>query len=366
MSNRKSLIIIISAIATLCAATALIFFLYYFLNSLATVDPTTNTPDDPNQNIVEIPDEAKFDSIYATIQEDDSVVLFSSSGVQLPISIEKNEWNNINWSPDNKYVSFLGTNNQVSNLYLYNVETRQGNWVTNFNIEDLTGVTSYQWINNDTIYYTQGIGNQKWLHQYKTSSKQERLKIVRVNGDILSFENNTSDNFVILKNLNSVEIYAIDSGELKVLNNLVLINGNIETVINIDNSKAIIIAFNETSRYYYILDLENMTASLVGDISSFEPVCIINSNVIGITSTEQASSLSQFNYLENKLIELLKLDDNYLDNKDLLNCNSDSLVLYNDQSWSTLLLDDKLTISTVSFLQNSKEAKLRYNSMETL
>lgn len=206
--NRKTLFLIFLSLILVCAFVLTAMLLIYILqNSENILNPkptetevpdNTETPDENEDDPIVIDTNKDIDPYFVTINEDKTISIFDSEGIDLVIEIEDKDWTDIRFSPDNSYISVLGINEGVENIYLYEIDEREGSWVTNFSENnDGFGIGSYTWVNSKDIFYIAGENNNSWLHKYNVDTKQERLKVAVVDGEIVNYFNSPTQDILV-------------------------------------------------------------------------------------------------------------------------------------------------------------------------
>ncbi len=246
MNNKKIILIIFVIVVVLCALVVTILLLLQINSNQSTVEnPPTSYVSYPN---AVGPDGKPIvkDYEYALINKDDNIKIKTLLGEELLISIDSKNWKEVQWSKDGSYVSALGeTKKGVYNLFVYNIKTQDWRQITTF---DSNGVSSYQWVNDDQLLFTEG----GWLHSYKYSSVNEILKIYQIDAVIVSLSPNKST--VILKSPSN--IFSILSVEGKLLFTLDQINikGSDQTLkikeIHYNADSETLLLITDTNKFY--------------------------------------------------------------------------------------------------------------------
>jgi hypothetical protein len=289
-----------------------------------------NDPD----TVIEIPGTQRDNLTYAVIRSDDTLSLYTENGTVYPIQLEKRNWIEIIWSPENEYILARGSNNGAENLYLYDIGANSGKWITQYS-ESQTGVSSVVWSSDTTLYFIQGQGNNSWLHEFNVNTGQQILKIKQIEGQVVGASNGVA----LLIHGEDYLIYQSEE-EVASLADLVKLGLEINEASLVDSEQVLIKIVNASNaNFYYIYNIEQDEISIVEDNSSFVTVCIQEDVLFGyeIPVFEQTISLSSVDILEKeKLIE----EDSYQVSPSLINkgserCADSGIVLKTQESQST-------------------------------
>jgi len=201
--TRKNILIIGTIVVALCSLSFVVFIITQINQNIPGNTPISYT--NPT-NVVTSNEDLRKKYDYALITSNDNIKLKNTINEELLINLDPKNWKNIQWSKEGSYVSALGeTAAGVSNLFIYNLSTQKWTQATEFD----EGVTSYNWIDNDTILFTSG----GWLHRYKYSSENEIVKLYQIDGAIVS----VSPNFTTILIKDSKNVFSILSVEGKLL-----------------------------------------------------------------------------------------------------------------------------------------------------
>lgn len=133
---------------------------------------------------------------YATISDDDTIVLINTLGDKVIINLERRAWQNISWSPDGLLVSVLGkTRDNIYDIYIFQIQSRTWIRATNFSALGI-GVDSYTWKGSREITFTQGQGSERWLHSYNHESRSI-LKIAQTSARVIEYSRQRT--YLVLK-----------------------------------------------------------------------------------------------------------------------------------------------------------------------
>lgn len=151
------------------------------------VEPPDNIPEEPQPVIQD-----KY--ITAAIKQDKTIALYNKEGQELVINLDQRNWSNIRWSPDKKFVSVLANSTpekpDVKDMYVYDVIKQSWEKATTFQ-NATVGVINPEWMNNNTIFFNQGVGADNWLHSYNIES-EELIKLKRYDGVINKIYNSAN------------------------------------------------------------------------------------------------------------------------------------------------------------------------------
>lgn len=134
---------------------------------------------------------------YAGTSSQDTLILKTENGEELTASLEKREWINPQWSPESNYLSILGQESGVFDLYLYNLSKRELQKLTSYSFAG-KGVSKYLWKDSNKIFFLQGDGSDKWLHRLSLNSGGEIIKVLRVPESILIGSTTFEENFSLV------------------------------------------------------------------------------------------------------------------------------------------------------------------------
>ena len=84
-------------------------YLFLRLNTDKNVGPTvTGQGSGETGNTIDLGGEDDKEYKYAAITFEDVITLFTETGEELEINLNRQEWKNLKWSPENKFLSALG------------------------------------------------------------------------------------------------------------------------------------------------------------------------------------------------------------------------------------------------------------------
>ncbi|BCX13546.1 MAG: hypothetical protein KatS3mg085_078 [Candidatus Dojkabacteria bacterium] len=180
------------------------------LDEKITSYPVSN-PLDEYSNDGDTPTNLNTQKVKIAQITDQDVVKILENETMLTASLSRKNWIDAKFSPNGKNLALVGMTNDIYDIYVYDLESKDLNQFTFYSQNAKEGVSSYIWISNDQIYFTQGPQNNMWLHSLDLVSG-EILKISRLNANIL--EVNDLKNRILLKDSDSSFYLATIGGEL--------------------------------------------------------------------------------------------------------------------------------------------------------
>lgn len=128
--------------------------------------------------------------VYAGINDQDNLVFIDQQGVETVTSLSSRSWQDMSWSTDGSLVAVLGNTAtpglpQIFNLFIFNFSRGVWEQVT-FYSNGENGVSGYAWQDNDTIAFSQGLGDDLWLHTYNYPNT-ELKKVFKVPGKLSAY-----------------------------------------------------------------------------------------------------------------------------------------------------------------------------------
>lgn len=245
--NNKKLIVIVVIILFVVVSLAIGLAIL-----LKTPVVNNNNPPNsyPNQNITDSDEKNPKNYEYVLINNEDNIKLKTILGEELLINIEPKKWKEAKWSLKGSNVAALGeTQSEVYNLFLYNLKEKKWIQVTNF---EKNGVTSFDWIDNDTILFTEG----GWLHRYKYSTLNEVVKIYQIEATLAALSPNRSTITLVDTN-GTFYILSIDGKLLFSLNKIGIQNSeesiSIKKVYYSRDSETLLFVTNDNKLYSWNL-----------------------------------------------------------------------------------------------------------------
>lgn len=304
MKDKKIILLTLIFGILICLLVTALFIIFY-LPSQIIVDPanpvSSPTGNNGNTNIIKINPNSNIDFKYAMVTNEDTVELRNNIGEKQIIGLTHQNWKDPKWSPDNQLVSVLArTNGGNYDIYVYILSSKSWVQATNFS-DQPSGVDSYVWTNNNILLFTQGTTPNRWLHRFNFVTRNEIVKLKRIEGNITSISPDRN-NLVVLDN-NIYSIYSTDGIKLSTLENLKdqtnkLISVN-EVSINKDSTKMLLV---DSNNKLHKSDLLGKTVVSVDPKSDFTNVCNFNTNLyLGYTFNAQTQTIKSLtvNVLEN-------------------------------------------------------------------
>ena len=372
--NRKTVMLIFVSfvlVLTFCITALLLMYLVQNFPSFeGNSKPFDNSNKEDKEEIV-IQEKQELDPFFASIMNDGTVIVFNQEGDSLVIEINDFRWSKIKWSPDNNYLSLIGINNGLENIFLYNIEENLGEWITNFNSEnDEIGVKSYLWVDTQNIFYVGGSQNNSWLSRYNIKTKQERFKVKQINGELLEVLEAPTESLVLLQE--DFLLLDLEGNTVENLNQLFPSAEEIKSVYFANNNNLVfaevVNKFNDT--IYYSYDLNKKEESSEQILQNVKILCRKSELVIGVRLLPLFSEfrIVSFNAGDKKE-DLIYVQQNIdLDKLKEFKCNSTDNVIFskylankeeNNIEWNSIK-DQK--ISTIDFLKETKEVVLINNN----
>lgn len=303
MNGKKT--IFIGIIVAVVALVLIIVIL--LLSQLSNITGNNNSPasipvSNPNNvNIIDLnnPKGGVFE--YAVIRPDDTIELRNKLNEKFIIGLEKRNWKSLKWSPDGKLVAVLGKSTPVIyDIYIYNLAQKEWSIATDFK-NFSTGVDQYNWVENNTILFTQGEDPTRWIHRFNYVSK-EILKVANVSGDIVSQSPDLK--YIVVKADNAVPQIFNASGELQEFPLGTLTDAETANPIALNEIKF----FNNSEKVlardvygdFYKFNLGDNTAVRTTINSSTSLVCSLTENSFnGFTSTSNTLSYGTYSSKDN-------------------------------------------------------------------
>lgn len=314
---------------------------------------------------------------YAVINSDDTVTLFTEDGKRYDLFLQRQSWSDIAWSPDSSIISVKAKRdrNSVLDLRYFFLFNQTNRWITDYSISR-SGVGEYFWFDDETTYFMQGEGSNKWLHRYYYPSIAEILKKYNTNSVIRDVRFWTDDGvkkyLVLFKNNNSNNFEVVNfEGEI-IWNSRNLVDANDNSIQPIDarfmlgTNKIIITAEENGVEYFYkasidedvVVKLENILhGEFISSVNADEFISVriegIEDKVIVFESVDSlkdvASNIAEY-----------AIGRGSIDIKDFSYTKDGNIifaVLNETGTKSWFELKDK-RIREIKFLNNAKEVKI--------
>lgn len=284
MNDKKLIFLTCVGLIVICSV---IFLLLLLSGGNNEQTPPISSPIETPDNIIDIEAEVKKDFMFAVITDEGTIETRNNLNDRVIISLDKKNWKNIKWSPDNKYISVLGeTSPNVFDIYLYSLDSKEWKRYTTYTPLG-TGVTSYEWVTSQYIYFIQGNKPDRWIHRLGIPS-QEILKLNRVGGDLTKVSNNfnyllekVSNGFRIL-DLNGNTVYSLNTME-ELLEDDAVRTFKVTDLFFTDNPDKLIIQSNNS---YYKAEFGSLRAIKLDNIK-FDVVCTEGEDeVLGFLQTK--------------------------------------------------------------------------------
>jgi len=354
MSHKK--LIIIAFIIFIITTTLCI------LISLAQTGTSDNISNNPSSyplsytkpdNIIKISSNNYTGSKYAVITRDDTIELKNEVGDKFIIGLDHRQWKNIKWSPDNNLIGILGKDDfNKYDLYIYNIANQIWFKATNFEKFD-TGIESFEWNNNQTVLFIQGVNPDRWLNRFNYASQSEILKLSRIfQGNIISISKDRK--YLLVQNNLQFTLIDNSGGIITSFDNIIDDKGDKLNISNVilsqDNDKLLL---QTLSGEIYKLELGSNRAINITLKDKFNSICDINEDVfLGYNYNKEQKNLSILN-LNIKEQQLTNSAEILLKNFD--NINLDKTQCYDNNN---LLLYIKLTNSKIPSWYRIKDKSL--------
>ncbi len=370
--NRKKIFLIFISFFLICGFILALFLFIYLLQNIgnnpdpAPVDPPPEDEEEDEEDDdgpIIIGNGRNVDPYFAAINSDGTFSIYDKEGKNLPLELDDNNWKNLEWSPDNQNISVIGTNNGLDNIFLYNLEENSGEWVTLFNQEsDEVGVSSYRWVDEENIYYMQGENNNSWLNRFNINTNQERRRVIRIDGEIVSNATNLSNRLVIQTD-DDFEIVDLD-GNLQYSGSQLNLDDEI-TSLYLFEEKILVEttnSFNDIFYYEYDLSEDVLNDEII--FENFNQICLEDTSLIGYRILELQKELRILKFSE-ELETISASEREVFDNINLdsFDCNSSDVIVYSEKDLAEVL--DRINwyiieddIQNIEFLENAKEVKL--------
>jgi len=255
-------------------------YLFLRLNTDKNVGPTvTGQGSGETGNTIDLGGEDDKEYKYAAITFEDVITLFTETGEELEINLNRQEWKNLKWSPENKFLSALGKEEGSENFDL-NIYTKDGKkWelITNYFNTNI-GVSNYIWQSEQAIYFNQGLQNDNWLHRFIYPTVAEIFKLSRIDGVI---ENLSPNKDLLLYKMNNggFKVYNLLGEEQWDLTSLMQSLRGTKVLFSGDQSRVLILGQN-SSKLYKVAYQGTTSEEVI--LQDFIPVCSVNAdNFIG-------------------------------------------------------------------------------------
>jgi hypothetical protein len=178
-------------IVTLVSVVVLVMIvLALFAPRSTPVVPPTNPPAAVPVNVVTTDEPiSETEYPYVGVRQDDTLAVANDEKIVV-ISLDHRNWQAPRWSPDGKFILALGTPDPQStdviyDLYVYELANNSWERITFFG-DNGSGITGIAWRQDNTIVFTQGEGEDNWLHTYNLESGEIR-KIIQVDGALTQY-----------------------------------------------------------------------------------------------------------------------------------------------------------------------------------
>lgn len=195
------------------------------------IRPPVSSPTGPD-NIVDIGPEDEKEFTFAVITNEDIIELRNLLGEKQIINLEKRNWKDIRWSPNNDTIAVRGLSdreNGVYDIYLFDIQLRNWSKLSNYDLVG-EGISSFEWVDDEIIYFKQGSEGDSWIHSLDVRAQSNSIiKLYRVDGEIYSFYKKNGE--IILRNNGGLFVYSIDN-TLRALDRIFYREG--ETDLSID------------------------------------------------------------------------------------------------------------------------------------
>jgi len=353
MQKSKGYVLLIFVLIIIC--TSLTLLVTALLNLTSTKQNIPISYPQSESNIIRIIPKDMERFIYATISTDDTIILKDVVGDKRVINLDKKEWHDIQWNPDYTIISVIGQSaNGKNNLFIFNLTSQKWEQVSFYSDYD---IEQYIWNSNDEILFTQGVKPERWLHSYKYSSKNQIIKINRVEGNLIKA--NLEKNILVF-NENSKFSFRDVNGELiaNVSDLPVLKDIKIADIINLQDPSKFVI--KDDANKLYIYDLIDEKLSEFSEFT-FEPhlMCSFKDNfkIYGIEDDRlivQVVDIEQLALLE----ENINLKLNEASKITLENCNVKDFLI-KEASRTTRWFNSNMAFPEILVLKNDFDVDVK-------
>ena len=352
-----------------CTGLIILFCLFLTFLALAgafnrSVERPISYPSNP-ENIINVELEEKKEFNFAVVTENDTIELRNRLGDKQIITLENKNWKDLKWSTDNQNLTVLGESSEgIYDIFIYNINSKSWSNLTNYKASE-SGVTSYLWSDSENIYFKQGIGSESWVHNLNINSlsngvikvKQKEGELYKISPDkktlLLKFD--SQFNFITLEgeDLSTIIYIKVVTLQGEELNEI------LKNIYFVDNSDSLI--------------FETLSGKLAegsrDEISAKE----INSGGIEILCQTDENSLVGYKFEDSKLIvNTLSLESFKINGKEVFEdvsakvltdksiCyNSDETLIYLESENSKWVVNNKTSLSEVSYLDNVVEVSAK-------
>lgn len=314
---------------------------------------------------------------YAVINSDDTVTLFTEEGKRYDLFLQRQSWSDIAWSPDSSIISVKAKRdrNSVLDLRYFFLFDQTNRWVTDYSISK-SGVGEYFWFDDETTYFMQGEGSNKWLHRYYYPSVAEILKKYNTNSvirDVRFFtEDGTRKYLVLLKKNNSNDFEVVNTDNEVIWSSADLVGLDDLPIQTIDirfmlgTNKIIITAEENGIEFFHkgtinedvVVKLENVLhGEFISSVNADEFISVRTEGV-----EEKVVIFENIDSLKNIAVNIAEFDigRGSIDIKDF-SYTTDGTIIFavlnesGNKSWYEL--KDK-RIRKIKFLNNAKEVRI--------
>ncbi|GAB4284441.1 MAG: hypothetical protein Kow0081_1620 [Candidatus Dojkabacteria bacterium] len=315
-------------------------------------------------NVITIDPTKSENYVYASVNSNDTVSLFTVFGDKLDIKLDQRNWKNLKWNEDFSRLSMMGVQeNDIFDLLIYEVGEKESRWVTNYYGTD-SGVNSYIWGDNNTIYFNQGEGINNWLHKYFVPSRSERIKVERIDGEILDL---SPDGALLIYRMNSSNklIGYNKAGNVAwKISEVVDQDGNslnIQSITFVNEDIALLEVMSVEGRSFYRVSIGGNTAVKVIN-KDFIPLCTVAEDFILVFSiVEERNVISRLNVRTGNLTEFFDIDGNFDIDLDSIECAGTGKILFraleqfeSEYSWFSA---DASQLTELAFLKGAREVE---------
>lgn len=120
---------------------------------------------------------------------DDNILKINYKNEIITVSLSRKNWDQIKFSPAGDTFAVLSNTDDIYDIFIYFIDSREWRQFTYYADKEQSGVSSYLWLDDNNILFTQGEENNVWLHNLDINSS-EILKLSRVNGLLIDINNN--------------------------------------------------------------------------------------------------------------------------------------------------------------------------------
>lgn len=244
------------------------------------VQTSTSIPNNSQNSTTSLSNLINFQ--IAAVQTQGSVALTNLDSNQVVIQLDNRNWQSPKWQPKRDVLAVLAdtnpgpqsssaasqsrntrpssqsatssnnTNQPVYNLFMFSPAQNQWTQLTSYN-QQTSGIKQFEWLNDTTIAFTQGIGVESWLHHLDYQNNQI-VKVFKTEANLLGVK---QEKYLFEKNNFSEIILTNSTGEVLRSYNPKQLGDNVEVVkigLNTNAQLWMLLSFTSQQIMYLFTD----------------------------------------------------------------------------------------------------------------